>query len=104
MFNIPVYFIIFPDSRRKLCFSKAQVVRVLQYEGWSRPEARETVEMSSDVHPGRWGRAATRRDPALRCLALTTTVGKATLAKLKTFWKTNATDLGGIEPRLPVLY
>lgn len=103
MFNIPIHFVVFPDARRKLCFSRAHLVRVLQYEGWTRAEARQTAEMSSDVHRGRWGRASVRRDPSLRCLVTTTTVGKATLAKLKGFWKSSATELGCLQPVVPVL-
>ncbi len=103
MFTIPVYYLIFPHGERKLCFSKAHYVRVLQYQGWTRDEARQAIELSADVHTHRWSRASPKRDQALKVLTVSTTIGKATLQKVKNFWKSNTTDLGTLEPQLPVL-
>lgn len=103
MLTLPVYYLIFPHGGRKLCFSKAQYVRVLQYEGWTRDEARQAIELSADVHTHLWASASPKRDPKLKVLTVSTTIGKATIQKLKSFWKTNSTDLGTLDPKLPIL-
>lgn len=103
MLSFPIYFMIFPDARRKLCFSRAQYIRVLQYEGWSREEARQAIELVADGHPNRWMRVSPKRCSSLKILTTSSSVGKAAFSKLKSFWKSNATDLGTLEPKVPVL-
>jgi hypothetical protein len=103
MFITPIYYIIFSDGRRKLCFSRAHFIRVLQYEGWSREEARQAIEMYADVHPGRWASVSPKRASCMRILACSSTVGSLTFKRLKSFWKNRSTELGTLEPHLPVL-
>ena len=93
MINHTIHFIILPSGGRKVCFSKSQFERVLRYEGWTRAEARAAIELYADTYPDKWAFATVKRDPVLKVFSISTTVGKATLDKLKSFWKARTTDL-----------